>query len=564
TCRICITGDDSDESGDAPSNLFTKKIYQSVSEATKSMDDDYLLNMRFSEALESYTCIELQQNHGLPETICRKCEFQLIETLSFINRTKDTQQILNSCAFSQETKRESEESYLNEDSTYLIEVLPDEEGEVLVPVECDEKLSDSNKDNESDCEAEDAVSFLKNVKRDAPVFAAAKLKQKEIKKNHSCNYCKKRFLRKSNLVDHLRLHANVRPFECEFCNKTFVQSGNLKSHLRTHTKERPFQCLLCNKSYSQSSALKVHYRTHTNERNYGCEICLKRFTNASDLTKHKRIHDPESKIASLISKIRHEYAEDNRSIERASFNGSDYPLRPRFSSSRNANLPLDPTHSKCSDKFSKICQNKTKIFRNKILAEFRKSLVESVSDEPNFYNVVYSNEKKKLKPICQMLDAKVKVLRRKEKPFDTNGFSKLFPKVKLFGKKTTMTYKSCAIVSSAGSLTKSGLGHFIDLHDYVMRFNHAPTKGYEIDVGRKTTIRVVNSQVVSKPEFNFVNSPMFQNISIAAWDPGFPHLILICLKIINFSCNAIRMLTSIWWILVQYGDCGHFSKGIQT
>ena len=28
-----------------------------------------------------------------------------------------------------------------------------------------------------------------------------------------------------------------------------------------------------------------------------------------------------------------------------------------------------------------------------------------------------------------------------------------------------------------------------------MRFNHAPTRGYEVDVGSKTSIRVVNSQV---------------------------------------------------------------------
>jgi len=34
-----------------------------------------------------------------------------------------------------------------------------------------------------------------------------------------------------------------------------------------------------------------------------------------------------------------------------------------------------------------------------------------------------------------------------------------------------------------------------DTHDIVMRFNHAPTQGHEVDVGSKTTIRVVNSQV---------------------------------------------------------------------
>lgn len=36
---------------------------------------------------------------------------------------------------------------------------------------------------------------------------------------------------------------------------------------------------------------------------------------------------------------------------------------------------------------------------------------------------------------------------------------------------------------------------YVDSHDIVMRFNDAPTRGYETDVGHKTTIRVLNSQV---------------------------------------------------------------------
>lgn len=56
TCRICITGD---EQNDDLSNLFTKTINESASEATKLIDEVYVLNMRLSEALESFTCIEV-------------------------------------------------------------------------------------------------------------------------------------------------------------------------------------------------------------------------------------------------------------------------------------------------------------------------------------------------------------------------------------------------------------------------------------------------------------------------------------------------------------------------
>lgn len=34
-----------------------------------------------------------------------------------------------------------------------------------------------------------------------------------------------------------------------------------------------------------------------------------------------------------------------------------------------------------------------------------------------------------------------------------------------------------------------------DAHDAVLRFNAAPTEGYERDVGNKTSIRIINSQV---------------------------------------------------------------------
>ncbi|XP_055315555.1 beta-galactoside alpha-2,6-sialyltransferase 1 [Sitodiplosis mosellana] len=211
------------------------------------------------------------------------------------------------------------------------------------------------------------------------------------------------------------------------------------------------------------------------------------------------------------------------SAEKPARNDSNHWQRPVFASNRKyEKLTFDPSTYVCSDKQAIECLNKTKEFRAKILSEFGKTLLEPIDESSNIYNVEYEHpdDMVKYNPTCMVLDAKLRILTKKDSPFDTNKIGRLFPTRKLFGKKFMSVQRSCVIVSSAGSLFESGLGKFIDNHDIVLRFNHAPTKGHEKDVGSKTTIRVVNSQVVSKREFNFVESPIFENVSIAAWDPG--------------------------------------------
>jgi len=88
------------------------------------------------------------------------------------------------------------------------------------------------------------------------------------------------------------------------------------------------------------------------------------------------------------------------------------------------------------------------------------------------------------------------------------------------------SYKTCAVVSSAGSLLSSKLGSHIDSNEFVIRFNNAPTLGYEKDVGNKTSIRIVNSQVVGKPKFGFLSDDdkgrMYggDGTPVLVWDPS--------------------------------------------
>lgn len=57
---------------------------------------------------------------------------------------------------------------------------------------------------------------------------------------------------------------------------------------------------------------------------------------------------------------------------------------------------------------------------------------------------------------------------------------------------------SCAIVSSSGSLRGSGCGAAIDRHDAVFRFNLPRISSFENDVGRRTTLLMINEFVVNQ------------------------------------------------------------------
>uniref|UniRef100_G3NFC0 Beta-galactoside alpha-2,6-sialyltransferase 2 n=1 Tax=Gasterosteus aculeatus TaxID=69293 RepID=G3NFC0_GASAC len=126
--------------------------------------------------------------------------------------------------------------------------------------------------------------------------------------------------------------------------------------------------------------------------------------------------------------------------------------------------------------------------------------------------------------LCQMKEqARLRTVDGSEQPFSSLGWARLVPSrplERLHKRQDRSSFKTCAVVTSAGAILRSGLGKEIDAHDAVLRFNAAPTEGYERDVGSKTTIRIINSQILANPKHRFNTSSIYKNVTLVAWDPA--------------------------------------------
>uniref|UniRef100_A0A4W6FG54 Beta-galactoside alpha-2,6-sialyltransferase 2 n=1 Tax=Lates calcarifer TaxID=8187 RepID=A0A4W6FG54_LATCA len=125
--------------------------------------------------------------------------------------------------------------------------------------------------------------------------------------------------------------------------------------------------------------------------------------------------------------------------------------------------------------------------------------------------------------LCQMkAQARLRTVDGSEQPFSSLGWARLVPSLpleQLYRQQDRSSFKTCAVVTSAGAILRSGLGKEIDTHDAVLRFNAAPTEGYERDVGNKTTIRIINS-FWPIPKHRFNTSSIYKNVTLVAWDPA--------------------------------------------
>lgn len=87
---------------------------------------------------------------------------------------------------------------------------------------------------------------------------------------------------------------------------------------------------------------------------------------------------------------------------------------------------------------------------------------------------------------------------RKKTSFDPEIMSDLIRSVKLplTNNSNSKRYSSCAVVGNSGILLKSEYGELIDSHEFVVRLNNARTTGFQRNVGSKTSVSFVNSNIL--------------------------------------------------------------------
>ncbi|XP_011330673.2 zinc finger protein 236 isoform X2 [Ooceraea biroi] len=112
---------------------------------------------------------------------------------------------------------------------------------------------------------------------------------------YACSFCPKEFKKPSDLIRHLRVHTQEKPFKCMYCVRSFALKSTMRAHERTHTGTKKYACSSCDKTFACHSSLTAHMRLHT--KPHKCNICDKSFSASTILKNHMKSHTREkSKI----------------------------------------------------------------------------------------------------------------------------------------------------------------------------------------------------------------------------------------------------------------------------
>ncbi|XP_055603890.1 transcription factor grauzone-like [Uranotaenia lowii] len=95
--------------------------------------------------------------------------------------------------------------------------------------------------------------------------------------------CRKKLVRRENLMRHMQMHSDPNTNRCEICNKTYRDLKLHRIQIHANPEEKIFKCNICPRGFAREALLKGHLATHEKVR---CPHCDRMLSNKGSLTVH--------------------------------------------------------------------------------------------------------------------------------------------------------------------------------------------------------------------------------------------------------------------------------------
>ncbi|XP_055305238.1 zinc finger protein 82 homolog isoform X2 [Sitodiplosis mosellana] len=118
-----------------------------------------------------------------------------------------------------------------------------------------------------------------------------------------CSICGVELSSPYGMKDHMRyIHGPMKSlFKCKICAKLFKYKYDLQKHVNAHATGKGFQCTFCTNSYKYRGDLNKHLRIHLGGKIYECKECNERFRLPLELQKHSFEHYKEQQMTANIT-----------------------------------------------------------------------------------------------------------------------------------------------------------------------------------------------------------------------------------------------------------------------